>query len=158
MDDREDRALEIAALRYRIIAEAAEADGTGVTAELKEAASRNYLGLDGQVFVVSERTLWRWLERYRVGGLRALMPKQRSDARQVRAIGVAVLERAAQLRRENNDRPTKTIIDTLQRSPEPVTRTELRSLLAVQNRRLGKALDRLEALGRIRRSSKGWSC
>ncbi|MFH2007989.1 MAG: hypothetical protein ABI333_15510 [bacterium] len=83
MDDREDRALEIAALRYRIIAEAAEADGTGVTAEIKDAASRDYLGLEGQVFVVSERTLWRWLKQYSAGGLRALMPKQRSDARQV---------------------------------------------------------------------------
>jgi RecA-family ATPase len=50
------------------------------------------------------------------------------------------------------------IVDTLQRSPEPVTRTALRGMLAVQNRRLGQALRKLEALGRIRRCAKGWSC
>jgi putative transposase len=148
MDDREDRALEIAALRYRIIAEAAEADGAGVTAELKDAASRNYLDLDGQVFVVSERTLWRWIERYRVGGLRALMPKQRSDARQVRAIKVEVLERAAQLRQENHDRPTKTIIDILQRQKVVKPGELKRSTLDRHLDRLGLSRRRLHRLGK----------
>lgn len=50
------------------------------------------------------------------------------------------------------------ILDTLRRCPEPVSRTELRSLLAVQNRRLGEALERLEALGRVRRIGRGWHC
>lgn len=50
------------------------------------------------------------------------------------------------------------IIDGLQRSSEPVTRTDLRRLLAVQNHRLGEALHKLETLGRIRRSASGWSC
>lgn len=50
------------------------------------------------------------------------------------------------------------IIDALQRSSEPVSRTDLRRLLAVQNHRLGEALHKLEALGRIRRCASGWSC
>jgi hypothetical protein len=50
------------------------------------------------------------------------------------------------------------ILDTLSRSPEPLSRTALRSLLGVQNHRLGQALDKLEALGRIRRSAQGWHC
>lgn len=148
MDDREDRALEIAAMRYRILAEAAEADGASVTAAIREAASRNYLGPDGQVFVASERTLWRWLECYRVGGLRALMPQQRADAGQQRAIKVDVLERAAQLRQENPDRPTKTIIDILERQ-KVVGRRELkRSTLDRHLDRLGLSRRRLRRLGK----------
>ena len=50
------------------------------------------------------------------------------------------------------------ILDTLSRSPKPISRTALRRLLGVQNQRLGQALDKLEALGRVRRSSRGWHC
>ncbi|MGD8863804.1 MAG: AAA family ATPase [Myxococcales bacterium] len=61
---------------------------------------------------------------------------------------------------EQDQRPTlqDRLLDTLQRSAKPITRTELRRLLAVQNNRLGEALKNLEALGRIRRTPKGWSC
>jgi RecA-family ATPase len=50
------------------------------------------------------------------------------------------------------------ILHTLNRSDEPITRTQLRALLAVNNHRLGEALTALEALGRIRRTAKGWHC
>jgi RecA-family ATPase len=60
----------------------------------------------------------------------------------------------------NENRPSlqDRIIDALQRSPDPVTRTDLRRLLAVQNQRLGKDLRKLESLGRIRHTDRGWSC
>ncbi len=60
----------------------------------------------------------------------------------------------------NSNSPTlqDRILDALQRSPDPVTRTDLRRLLAVQNQRLGKNLHKLEALGRIRHTNRGWSC
>lgn len=148
MDDREDRALEIAAMRYRILAEAAEADGAGVSAAIREAASRNYLGPDGQVFVASERTLWRYLERYRMGGLRALMPKLRADAGQQRAIELDILERAAQLRQENHDRPTKTIIDILERQHVVGQGALKRSTLDRHLDRLGLSRRRLRRLGK----------
>jgi putative transposase len=148
MDDREDRALEIAAMRYRILAEAAEADGAGVTAAIRNAASRDYLGPDGEVIAPSERTLWRWLERYRVGGLRSLMPKQRADAGQYHSIQVDVLERAAQLRQENHDRPTKTIIDILERQQVVGPGTLKRSTLDRHLDRLGLSRRRLRRLGK----------
>lgn len=59
-----------------------------------------------------------------------------------------------------DDTPTiqDRLLDTLRRSPSPITRTDLRGLLAIQNRRLGDALQKLEALGRIRRTPQGWAC
>ena len=50
------------------------------------------------------------------------------------------------------------IIATLKRSPGPLRRTQLRSLLAVNNKRLGEALTALEKIGRIRRTNDGWYC
>ena len=60
---------------------------------------------------------------------------------------------------ENGSSPTlqDRIMDTLKRSPDPVPRTALRRLLAVQNQRLGEDLHKLETLGRIRRTALGWS-
>ncbi len=59
---------------------------------------------------------------------------------------------------DNTPTTEQRVIDALQRSGGPVTRTELRRLLAIQNSRLGLALGQLEALGRIRRTAAGWSC
>ena len=148
MDDREDRALEIAALRYRVIAEAAEIDGPGVSAEIDDAAGREYLGIDGQVLRVSPRTLWRWLDAYRVGGLRALMPKQRTDAGELRALSADLLERAAQLRQENHDRPTKTVIDILERQKVVQPGAVKRSTLDRHLDLLGLSRRRLRRLGK----------
>ena len=116
MNDDDDRALQIAAQRYRIIAEAAEVDAAGVTAAIVAAAVREYLDLDGEVFRVGERALWRWLKAYRAGGFLALRPKTRSDAGLLRAFPAEVLTKAGQLRQANHARATKTIIDALQRT------------------------------------------
>ena len=61
---------------------------------------------------------------------------------------------------EKDDKPSlqDRLIETLRRNPGPVTRTELRRLLAVQNNRLGKVIRELESLGRIRHTAQGWSC
>jgi len=60
---------------------------------------------------------------------------------------------------QNDPQPSlhDRILDTLRRSPEPITRTDLRKLLAVQNSRLGTCLKKLHSLGRIRHTDKGWS-
>lgn len=50
------------------------------------------------------------------------------------------------------------ILQTLNRSEIPLRRTELRSLLASNNHRLGEALQALESLGRICRTAQGWHC
>lgn len=49
------------------------------------------------------------------------------------------------------------VLATLRGRDEPIRRTELRKLLAVNNRRLGETLSVLEALGRIQRTAKGWT-
>jgi len=146
MTDFQNRALDIAAWRYRIIAEAAEAEGQRVTEAISEAAEREHLGLDGTRQRISERTLWRWLAAYKAGGLSELMPKQRADAGALRAMSDDVLQRAAALRREKQQtRATKTIIDILERTkrvkPHEVKRSTLdRHLdhLGLSRRRLGK--------------------
>ena len=48
------------------------------------------------------------------------------------------------------------ILKTLNHSDQPLRRAELRTLLAVNNKRLGDTLLTLENQGRIRRSPKGW--
>ena len=111
----EPRALEIASFRYRIIADVAEAEGGAVRGAIAAAAARSYVHPAGHRVRFSSRTLWRWLARYHQGGLPALTPRRRKDAGTLRAVSQAVLDRAVELRGENTDRPTKTVIDILQR-------------------------------------------
>lgn len=61
---------------------------------------------------------------------------------------------------ETTTEPTlqERILHTLARADAPLRRTELRGLLAVNNKRLGDALAALERLGRIRRTHDGWHC
>lgn len=110
----EERRLQKAAFRYRVIAEAVECSKGRVSQAVKRAASTAYID-DGQEVRVTERTIWRWLSAYHEGGVLKLQPKARQDRRQLRAFSPAVLEQAAKLRKENHDRPTKTIIDILER-------------------------------------------
>lgn len=148
MADGDDRDLEIAALRYRIIAEAAEADEGGVTAAIVEAAEREHYGLDGETFHVGERTLWRWLEAFRSGNVAGLKPKPRSDAGKLRAFKPEVLDKAAKLRRAKKTRATKTIIDILERT-ETVSKAEVcRSTLDRHLERMGLSRRRLGGLGK----------
>jgi transposase InsO family protein len=149
MTDFQTRALEIAAWRYRIIAEAAEAQGQGVAEAISEAAAAEHLGLDGTRQRISERTLWRWLAAYRAGGLKKLMPKQRKDAGSLRAMSHDVLERAAALRREKKKtRATKTIIDILERTHKVKLHQVKRSTLDRHLDHLGLSRRRLGKLGK----------
>jgi len=50
----------------------------------------------------------------------------------------------------------ETIVELLKRSDKPLYRSELRSLLRINNHRLGQALDALEKAGFAKRSSNGW--
>jgi putative transposase len=148
MDDREDHALLVASFRYRIIAEAAEAQGEGVTAAVKEAAAAVWTTPWGAHGHFSQRQIWRWVAAYAKGGLSALRPKRRVDAGTLRAVPPAVMEAAASLRRENPNRPTKTIIDVLVRQ-KVVTRGELkRSTVDRRLATLGLSRRALRTLGR----------
>lgn len=146
MDD-EDRRLQIASFRYRVIADAAESS-CGVTDAIEQAASRGYVDPMGCETTFDARTLWRYLQAYRQGGLKALAPAPRKDRGQLRAVSEPLLELAVGLRRENDERPTKTIIDILERrklaTPNALKRSTLDRHLARlgesrrQRRRLGK--------------------
>ncbi len=142
MTDWQERALEIASFRYRVIADAAEADGLGVTAAINQAANREYSRADGSRVRFSKRTLWRWLDAYQHGGLAALMPKRRKDAGKLRAIRSDVLDRAVKLRKSNTQRATKTIIDILER-------LEVVEPGAIKRSTLDRHLDHLGASRRI---------
>jgi RecA-family ATPase len=48
------------------------------------------------------------------------------------------------------------ILSSLRQSPTPMRRTDLRRLLAINNQRLGHALDSLERLGSVQRTEQGW--
>ncbi len=147
MTEPESRALEIASFRYRIIADVAEAEGAGVRRAIAAAAARSYVHPAGHRVRFSSRTLWRWLARYHAGGLHALKPRRRKDAGTLRAVSQAVLDRAVELRGENNDRPTKTVIDILQRLKVVGVGTLKRSTLDRHLDHLGASRQRLHRLG-----------
>jgi len=154
MDDERSRfdehALEIAAFRHRVIADAVEADQGEVTAAVEAAAKTEYSAPDSIRWRPTIRTIWRWLSAYRKGGLFGLCPKTRADRGALRAFESALLERAVRLRREGKKekRATRSIIDILVRQDKP-NRVEIaRSTLDRHLDRLGVSRRQLHVLGR----------
>jgi len=148
VNDREDHALLVASFRYRIIAEAAEAEGEGVSAAVKEASEIEWSAPWGAHVHVSMRQIWRWVAAYTKGGLSALMPKRRVDIGQLRAVPIEVMEAAAALRRENPGRPTKTVIDILERKKVVMRGKLKRSTLDRRLAAFGLSRRTLRTLGR----------
>ena len=99
MANSEDRSLDIAAHRHRLIAAALEAEGEGVAAALRDAATHLHRDTAGREVRVSLATLWKWLAAYRQGGLLGLRPKPRKDKGALKAFPPLVLEAALRLRR-----------------------------------------------------------
>jgi len=143
-------ALEIAVFRYRVIAEAAEADRGEVAAAVEKAATVEYSAPRGLRCKPEVRTIWRWLSAYRQGGLSALCPKRRADRGALRAFESEILERAVRLRREGkkDKRATKSVIDILVRLRSPQPLKIARSTLDRHFDRLGASRRQLHALGR----------
>jgi putative transposase len=148
MQDDDEHRLAIASFRYRVIAEAVEAQGEGVTDAIEQAATETYLDHDSREVQPKLRTLWRWLCAYRDGGLLALRPKARSDRGQLRALDREVLDRAVALRRDNQQRATRTLIDILERAHAVERGAIARSTLDRHLDRLGVSRRRLHSLGR----------
>jgi putative transposase len=143
----EEHRLQVAASRYRLIAEAAETS-EGVTAAIKQAAARSYVDLSGCEVMFDERTLWRYLQAYRSDGLLGLMPKERKDRGQLRALSPEVLRKAVELRQQNDERPTKTIIDILVRQKEVAPGTLKRPTLDRHLNLLGESRRQRRQLGK----------
>jgi putative transposase len=117
----DERSLQIAAFRHRLIAEAIEAEREELGEKLREAAARAHTDPRGHEVRPTVRTLWRWMSAYRRGGLLALCARVRRDKGNLRAFDEKLLERAAELRREKRSRSTATLIDILvrQKRTEP---------------------------------------
>lgn len=117
----DDRARQIALFRYGVLAplledaalSSAAAPAGRVAALVREITERaHYLPGKGEVRI-AERTLYAWLRLYRQGGLDALRPCRRKDQGRSRKIDAAILERAIELRKENERRTTTTLLDIL---------------------------------------------
>jgi putative transposase len=138
----------MATFRYRVIAEVVEVSADALTAAVAEAAARSYVTPDGTTVEVTDRTIWRWLAAYREGGLTGLQPKARKDRGRLLACSAEVLKQAARLRRENEARPTKTIIDILERTKVVEPGSLARSTLDRHLDHMGLSRRRLYRLGR----------
>ena len=112
----EDPRLEVARHRYRIIAPlVVRALDPGDQAHLlTDLSHRLWDTVDGGKERYHRRTLTRWLSRYRQHGFEGLMPEPRHDRGTSTRLPDAVLERAAQLRREDPRRSVHTIIRILE--------------------------------------------
>ncbi|MDQ6798078.1 MAG: DDE-type integrase/transposase/recombinase, partial [Actinomycetota bacterium] len=94
-----DRQRDVALFRYTLIREAADVALTKRErgAMVREMASREHIGPDGERVRVARNTLDRWIRAYRSGGFEALAPTPRSCEPKTPA---AVLELAEALKRE----------------------------------------------------------
>jgi transposase InsO family protein len=90
----------------------ARGDTTALVREI--AAQTHHLPGKGPMHV-KQRTVWAWLHNYRRGGIEALRPKWRKDKGTPRVLSEEIIERAIQLRKENPDRWTSTLLDILKR-------------------------------------------
>lgn len=143
----DDHDLAIAAVRYRLIAEALETDGEAIVAILKAQAGQPRTDPQGRARTWSVRTLARWLAAYRGGGFLALCRKPRKDQGALRAITSEVFARAEALRREKAARPTKTIIDILVREKTAAPGAVARATLDRHLARRGLSRHTLRSLG-----------
>ncbi len=141
-----DRATRTALVRWTIIAEATdERLSPGERGRIVSViAGRVHRGVDGQLFRVTTRTVYRWLERWRTGGFDALKPQRRRDAGVARIDG-QILALAADLRREAPARSAAHIAEILAR-----TRGWDVSARTLQRHLAAAGLDRVRLEGRHR--------
>lgn len=104
---------QIARFRYSLVAPVVSRQTPLTPGELgvylREVSARAYEIPGSTHHDVSIRTLERWLAAYRQGGYDALYPKVRQDAGRTH-LAQAVIQRAAQLRRERPERSVEQII------------------------------------------------
>ncbi|MBE3519906.1 MAG: DDE-type integrase/transposase/recombinase [Firmicutes bacterium] len=119
MDD-EDRRVEVALFRYGCIAELLQRKlpRGEQTRILQRLANQEWEAPGGEKVRLSVSTLKSWLARYRKGGFEALKPKPRKDRGKPRALTPALIERAAQLKRELPARSIPQIIRMLEADPD----------------------------------------
>jgi len=145
-DDR-DPQLELALVRYRVIAEALEADDEARPALLRALAQEEHAQPDGQRRRFSLRTLERWVARFHERRLEGLMRAAREDKGALRAVPRPVLERLIALRKEAPWRSTATLIDIVERAGEVARGALRRSTVDRHLDRLGQSRRMLKVAG-----------
>jgi putative transposase len=146
----------VALFRYRLIADALELEGEAQKPLLAEAAKRDHLTPWGERLQVSERTLERWVKRFRAGGLPALLRTVRKDKGHPRRMTAAIVDRAIQLRQEQPNRSTETLIDILERDGKVAKGALHRSTLDRHLDRAGQSRRMLHVAG-TKRHVRLWS-
>lgn len=112
----EDSRQETAQFRFQIIAPlVVRAPEPGERAEiLRDLSSRLWQLPDGRVVRFHQRTITRWVARYKELGYPGLLPEERLDKGQRRLLSEQVLLRAIELRREDPERSVRRIIKLLE--------------------------------------------
>lgn len=138
MDD-EERRVEVALFRYGCIGELLQRKlPRGEQARILERlAAQEWEAPGGEKVRLSVSTLKSWLARYRKGGFEALKPKPREDRGRPRALAAALIERAAQLKRELPARSVPQVIRMLEASGEAAKGSLSRATLHRHLRALG---------------------
>lgn len=143
----DDARLEWALFRYRLIAEVVEATEEARGALLNALAAEDHQLPGGRLKRFSRRTLARWVRRYETKKLAGLMRAPRRDKGQVRSVTTAALERAAQLRKEEPNRSTSTLIDILEREGSVANGVLKRSTVDRHLERRGASRRMMKVLG-----------
>ncbi len=145
--ENEDAPLARALYRYKLIAEALDAEKSARGAILREVAEKEHVGPDGRPARVSLRTLERWVARFEREKLAGLVRAARKDKGRVRGLSDAAVARATLLRKEEPARSTPTIIDILERSEQVAPGSLKRSTLDRHLDRRGASRRMLHVLG-----------
>ena len=106
------RRRDIALFRYGLIREAADPELSSAERGrlVRQLASREHRGPEGQWTTVGRSTLDRWIVAYRAGGFDALIPAQRN---RTPVSDVELLDLAVKLKRENPRRTAAHIVELI---------------------------------------------
>jgi len=143
----DDAHLTGALFRYRLIAEAVEAQKGERAAILRQVAGEEHLYPDGRPMRVTLRTLQRWVVRFKRQQLAGLLRAPRKDKGHTRTVSEAALARVIALRKEETARSTPTIVDILERAGEVARGSLRRSTLDRHLDRRGASRRMLHVLG-----------
>lgn len=113
---RDEAAIALALFRYSVIAELVERDDFAAgerSALVAELAARTHYRPGRGARRLSRRTLYNWLAAWRRDGMDGLLPRIRRDRGVSRVLSDELLQRAVELRKEQPERWTSTLLDIL---------------------------------------------
>lgn len=115
-----DRRQAIGLFRYGLIADLLQLppDGKGLYERLAAKAALDYTIPGSSRTRVAAETLRDWLKAYRRGGFEALLPKERADRGQPRALPAAVAEALLAAKEDNRNLSVQLVIREARKSPE----------------------------------------